>query len=699
MTTPTQNDIPSSTAVDVRFNAEKFDEIVNSDNETYKDRFGRDRFTLKGLVTAVQSFLSALSAPGGGSNIGLSPNGTVQQAIGYVTVEMFGAKGNYDPSTDQGDDDTAAFRQAIAKAIELGYKDVRTTSGKKYLVTDTLNLGGVGYRGSNGVALLCDGFVNAEIYFRVPNSTAACIEILGGSGLMTGRRVQGMTIQPTKPTRYTGVGIRIVGANFSKNSLLWIRQFGVGLHLLNDSAGVFTEQNGFNDIRFHRNLTDVLFETSGTGEDSFHGNDFKGCHFQVKTTVAGDDGNTAPGVGLELRGGGSRPVYWYNAYFDVHMFGGAGSTAIKLTNANTDHIKGNILAEGSLILKSTDAASSFESKGGFYSIGPVTTDAFSEPTSRISQFVFENRMSNASTFTSPRLAGFTPKQIPLYSADATDNGSYPTVFRITNASGVDGLAYGVSSVTGSNHTFGYFPAGGNLQRFVPGIKLSGDGSSQSSYADTFFISNATTGIQLAPTFYGPRTDNSLDSGSAAYRVKQYWGVNSTIATSDATHKTAPRSISKAEIEAFYEIAKLDSVWQWLDRYQVEGDGARLHSGPTVQAAIAVMGSHGLDWKKYAVFCFDQWDAQEEEIETWDDVYVTIKEQRALYDEHRNCIQERIPEHRELLVGAGSRVIKEAVEPGEVYSFRKEELLLWITRAIIAKQSEFEDRLTALEKKN
>lgn len=632
------------------------------------------------------------------SMVALEQGGNTQQAIKYITPEMFGAVSDYDPVTDTGHDDTLALKKAIAVAITLGYRDVRVPSGANYLTTAPLNIGGEGYVGYRGVGIICDGFVNANIHYRVPDNNSACIEILGGSGMPTGRRLQGVTIQPTFPTRYTGVGIRIVGANFSKNSFLWVRQFNVGLHLLNNAAGVFTEQNEFNNIRFHRNLTDVLFETTGTGDDSFHGNDFKSCHFQVKTTVAGDDGNTTPGVALELRGGGERPVYWYNSYCDVHMFGGAGATAIKLTKANTDNIKGNILAEGNLILNSTDAVSSFESKGGFYSIGSVVMSTTSEPTARLSQFVFENRMSNTATFTSPSLAGLTPRQLPLYAADRTDNGCAPFVFRLVGPSS-DGLGYGTSGAPGSDHTFGYVPVGRNLQSFVPGLKLSGDGSSFSSYSPTLYISNATVGVQLAPGFFSPRVDNAIDFGSAAYRPKQYWGVNSSINTSDARHKTDPRAPSDAEINAFYEIGQLPWVWQWLIKYQSEGDGARLHSGPTVQAAIDIMETYGLDWRNYSVFCFDKQESQEEETESWDDYYVTVKETRAIYDEHRNCVQEAVPEHRELVLAAGSRVIKEAREAFEVYSFRKEELLLWIIRATIERQKNMELRLAKLENMN
>ncbi|WP_179129420.1 tail fiber domain-containing protein, partial [Klebsiella pneumoniae] len=175
--------------------------------------------------------------------------------------------------------------------------------------------------------------------------------------------------------------------------------------------------------------------------------------------------------------------------------------------------------------------------------------------------------------------------------------------------------------------------------------------------------------------FSPVNDNQLDVGTAALRVKQYYGANSAILTSDANRKTEPRNINDAEISAFYEIGQLPWVWQWLLKYQSEGDGARLHSGPTVQAAIAVMTTHGLDWRKYSAFCYDSWEAQEEITTEWEDEY----------------------DGAGILVRkAGSGVTQEAREAGEVYSFRKEELLFWILRATIEKHKALEQRLTALE---
>lgn len=68
MTTPTQNEIPSSTAIDVRYNAEKLDEIINSDNDTYTDRFGIERYTAKGLVGKSNQSLETLIDDLSGNN-------------------------------------------------------------------------------------------------------------------------------------------------------------------------------------------------------------------------------------------------------------------------------------------------------------------------------------------------------------------------------------------------------------------------------------------------------------------------------------------------------------------------------------------------------------------------------------------------------------------------------------------------------
>lgn len=55
MTTPTTNPVPSTSPLDLLFNAEKLDQAVNSSEDTYRDRLGADRLTLAGAVNSIRS--------------------------------------------------------------------------------------------------------------------------------------------------------------------------------------------------------------------------------------------------------------------------------------------------------------------------------------------------------------------------------------------------------------------------------------------------------------------------------------------------------------------------------------------------------------------------------------------------------------------------------------------------------------------
>lgn len=192
-------------------------------------------------------------------------------------------------------------------------------------------------------------------------------------------------------------------------------------------------------------------------------------------------------------------------------------------------------------------------------------------------------------------------------------------------------------------------------------------------------------------------DATYSFGLASNRATTVYATNSTIATSNRDKKTNIRQMSDTEMLAFYEIGQLDSVWQWLDKYQVEGDNARLHSGPTVQDAIAIMDKYELSWENYAAFCYDRWDAKEAVLETWEEETEVIVGKPAEYSEDGNIISEEVPDVINVIKPAGSKIVTPAIEAGEEYAFRKEELLFWITRATMRKQVDLENRLVSIEK--
>lgn len=135
MTAPTNNNVPSNSVQDRLYNAEKFDEFMNSDNPNYTDRKGVSRWTLNGIRQTIQNWMGSLSTPSGANNIGLSNGGYVQNAIQYLTPQMFGGVGSLTV------DNTEAVLACISKAKELGL--AVDLCGGPWRVNETLDFTGI----------------------------------------------------------------------------------------------------------------------------------------------------------------------------------------------------------------------------------------------------------------------------------------------------------------------------------------------------------------------------------------------------------------------------------------------------------------------------------------------------------------------------------------------------------------------------
>lgn len=161
--------------------------------------------------------------------------------------------------------------------------------------------------------------------------------------------------------------------------------------------------------------------------------------------------------------------------------------------------------------------------------------------------------------------------------------------------------------------------------------------------------------------FAPANDNSVDIGGASVRVKQVYAVNGTINTSDARLKNDVRMMSDPETEAAKAIAKEIGFWTWKE--QADMNDVREHCGLTVQRAMEIMESFGLEPFKYGFICHDEWEEQTVVSE-----YGSLNE-----DGSENPIYKTIP--------AGDR-----------YSFRLEELNLFIAKGFEARLSAIEDKL-------
>jgi hypothetical protein len=175
----------------------------------------------------------------------------------------------------------------------------------------------------------------------------------------------------------------------------------------------------------------------------------------------------------------------------------------------------------------------------------------------------------------------------------------------------------------------------------------------------------------------PSNNNVYSLGSSSLRWSVVYAATGSINTSDAREKTAVSLLTDAEIAAAADLAREIGTYQWLSSIAEKGtENARHHAGLTVQRAIEIMQSHGLDSFRYGFICYDQWTETPEIINSW-------PAQDAVLDEDGNVVTPAVE--------AGSEITQAYRPAGDRYSFRTDELLLFMARGFAA-------RLDALEAK-
>lgn len=209
-----------------------------------------------------------------------------------------------------------------------------------------------------------------------------------------------------------------------------------------------------------------------------------------------------------------------------------------------------------------------------------------------------------------------------------------------------------------------FDALGNELKFYAG---GGGGFNYAMAIDADKISAARNII--------PRADNAHSLGSAGLAYSVVYARTGAINPSDARLKCYFRDLSDAEISVARELARAIGIYRWRDAVEEKGLGAREHIGPTVQRAIEIMQSHGLDPFNYGFICHDEWDEQTVEHPAIDAVPASAG---------RPAIEARAA-HTEIVLAAGDR-----------YAFRYDELAMFIAAGQEAATAAIEARLAALE---
>lgn len=285
---------------------------------------------------------------------------------------------------------------------------------------------------------------------------------------------------------------------------------------------------------------------------------------------------------------------------------------------------------------------------------------------------FGNYLSGSVAFggTTPNYTGF--------SVAATIEGALHGAFEVaSNRADANAALVGAMSANYRTNSVGH-------QR-IADIQFVTEGPTPNQRGGAFYFYCKRDGsTSFMPTFQihqtgsvTPGTDNAQTLGESALRWSVVYAGTGSINTSDEREKTPVRNLTQSEIEAAIELGKEIGAYKWLSSVAEKGDLARLHIGMTVQRAIEVMQSHGLNPFAYGFICHDSWDSSPE-------IWEEYPEQR---DENGDVTKE-----------ASRTLVKQAREAGDIYSFRPDGLHAFILRGLVESQSRLDARIAALENK-
>ena len=112
--------------------------------------------------------------------------------------------------------------------------------------------------------------------------------------------------------------------------------------------------------------------------------------------------------------------------------------------------------------------------------------------------------------------------------------------------------------------------------------------------------------------FAPLFDNTHLLGHPSYRWNTIYCTNSVINTSDARQKQQVRDASIAEKNVASKLKSLIKAFKFNEAVDKKGqEKARWHFGVIAQDVKDAFESEGLKAEDYGLFCYDEWDSQEE----------------------------------------------------------------------------------------
>jgi hypothetical protein len=540
-----------------------------------------------------------------------------------VSVKDFGAVG------DGVSDDAVAVNAAITAVAALGGGDVvfpagTTLVGSTIYVADNVHLVGAGQKattiklkasanvniieqkvGSTGIGM---GLFDLTVDGNQANNTQGGVYLVGAID-QRGPSWQIERVQVTK-CRNSVMGSGVKAAFYiGGNTWQVIRDVDV---INNDFAqiaywhgaadavvnGVYVGTNG----RSFGSTSYGLYLTGG-------GNLFTNCYF----------GGTQSGPQVFITDASAS----YNKFVGC-IFDNSGSNGVQITSgaSNTQFIGGQIGNSsysdgGTYYLVQNDVPNGRQMFVGVkfysdYATAPATYGYYEGPgVSGASQLIGCEFSGTWVTSAVTVPAASTTQFVGCKGYDTTNVGTLQASTKLDVRGPYDGSAPSVSSVP-----LGRFNGGGAISLWIgaygysytwlQGIQDDGSNSTKQIYLNPLGggVTVGASGFALRPN-----SDNAQTLGEAGSRWSVVYAGTPTINTSDEREKQQARGLSDAERAVAVKLKGLVRAFKFNDAVAAKGDGARIHVGVIAQEVIAAFQSENLDPMRYAIVCFDEWDAE------------------------------------------------------------------------------------------
>ena len=172
-------------------------------------------------------------------------------------------------------------------------------------------------------------------------------------------------------------------------------------------------------------------------------------------------------------------------------------------------------------------------------------------------------------------------------------------------------------------------------------------------------------------FY-PAEDNATYLGYSTARWSTIYAATSTINTSDSRLKNTITDIDDSLLDAWGNIEP--KQYKFNDATEKKGEKARYHTGYLAQDIQAECEKQGVNASGYGLFCYDEWEEQEE-------------------------VSEEVETEKDGKIVKEKRVIQPKREKGNAYALRYEEALVVECKYLRRCIERLTARIEELEKRN